>query len=352
MRAALDALEPYKVKSNKGFIRLDNNESFLNVVSQLSLNDLQRDFEINRYPSDAVEGLIQAYSQYIGFPASNILAGNGSDEWISLICQLAINPGDPIFVVDPDFSMYEKNALIMGANVYRVALNGDFSLPIDQLIADILKIKPKCLFLSNPNNPTGSFYSRGEIQSLTQAMKEIHGYLILDEAYIEFAGNSYCEFVLRNEHVIVLRTASKALGMAGLRLGFLLANDRIIENISRIKPPYNVNQLSAVLGARVLSRQDLIRESLIQQKEQIADLKSILEAFVNVNEKIILYPSQTNFFLVEMDQAKELYDFLYSKHIKIRYFGSGRLKNAIRISIGTKVEMAKLRQSLNEWSQM
>ncbi|MGV3489532.1 MAG: pyridoxal phosphate-dependent aminotransferase [Tuberibacillus sp.] len=351
MRSAIEALAPYRVKRNEGFTLLDNNENFLNLLSYVTLEDLKQKIAINRYPSDNVERLIEAYADYAGLPAKNILAGNGSDEWISLISQFALDPNDRVIVVEPDFSMYEKNALIMGAKVTTIPLNKDFSLPLNEMIQKIEELKPKCLFISNPCNPTGRYYTEREMDVLSSAMKGVGGYFILDEAYIEFAGASYADRAIDESHVIVLRTASKALGMAGLRLGFLIANEQLIEDISRIKPPYNVNQLSAVLGTALLERRDLLQASLNEQKHQIDELESILEDFANQNDGITVHPSRTNFFLVETEQAKALYEFLNERKIRIRYFGKGRLVNGLRISAGTKEEMESLRNSLTKWSQ-
>ena len=351
MRAAIEALTPYRVQSSAGFTLLDNNENFINLLSSISPEDFKQNIEINRYPSDNISRLTEAYARYIGLPAENILAGNGSDEWISLICQFVLDPGDYVALVDPDFSMYEKSAVIMGAYVVRIALNDDFSLPVEKIVRAIEEYQPKCLFLSNPCNPTGRFYTNDEINRLSSVMKDVGGYFILDEAYIEFAGRSYGDQAMKEKHVIVLRTASKALGMAGLRLGFFIANEELIRDVLRIKPPYNVNQLSSVLGANLLEKRDLIQKSLSEQKQQIEELRTVLYEFASKHKGVTVYPSQTNFFLIETEQAKALYEFLYEKSVRVRYFGQGRLKNGLRISAGTKEEMAILRHYLMEWSQ-
>ncbi|MFK4998314.1 aminotransferase class I/II-fold pyridoxal phosphate-dependent enzyme [Bacillus sp. N9] len=216
---------------------------------------------------------------------------------------------------------------------------------------EIQSKKPKLLFLSNPNNPTGQLYAEAEIEALIAELAQVGGLLILDEAYIDFAGESaFANKFLNYENLIILRTASKALGMAALRLGFLMANDRIISGISCIKPPYNVNTLSASLGTQLLEKPIVLDQFLLLQLEQIAELEGIMTEFAARTNDSELFPSYANFFLLKMDRAKQLADFLYERKIKIRFFDDESLK-AIRISAGTKEEHDRLRTALNEWSE-
>lgn len=351
MREKLKSLKPYKVKAEANdIIRLDSNEAFKSLLSNVDMTAVQETW-INRYPAESSEQLIEAYAHFSGFPEDNILPGNGSDEWIALICQYALDPGDKVLVLEPDFSMYAKNAMIMGADIEAIELNQDFTLPMEQVIQEIKEKKPSLFFLSNPNNPTGMLYPEHEIETLIDAMMEVGGLLVLDEAYIDFAGESAFEKrVLDYRNLIILRTASKALGMAALRLGFLIANDQIIEGISSIKPPYNVNTISAVIGTQLLKEVHLLDEFLLLQLEQIAELEDIMKKFAQKVEGSQLFPSRTNFFLMKLDYAKALSDYLYDRKIKVRCFDEPALK-AIRISAGTKEEHAKLRAALNEWSE-
>ena len=136
------------------------------------------------------------------------------------------------------------------------------------------------MFLSNPNNPTGRLYETEELEDVIEALKDVGGVFVLDEAYIDFAGDSaFAPRLLEYENLIILRTASKALGMAGLRLGFLMANDNIIEGISCIKPPYNVNKVSAQIGTQLLEKVDLLDQFLLLQLGQIAELEEIVTNF-------------------------------------------------------------------------
>lgn len=351
MRKSLQGMTPYKVKPEIGMIRLDNNEAFMSLLSSVDFENLQGTL-LNRYPAESSEALVEAYGRFASLPPENILPGNGSDEWISLICQYALEPGDQVLVLDPDFSMYEKNAVIMGASVSRIHLNDDFSLPLDVVRAEINKKQPKLMFLSNPNNPTGQLYSESEIEEVIAALKSVNGILVLDEAYMDFAGESpFAGRVCDYENLIILRTASKALGMAALRLGFLIANNRMIEGISSIKPPYNVNTVSAQIGTQLLEKPNLLDQFLLLQLEQIAELEDIVTDFVRRIDRAALYPSSANFFLIKLENPEALTDFLYKKKIKIRSF-TGESLQAVRISAGTKEEHEKLREALHEWSEM
>ena len=246
--------------------------------------------------------------------------------------------------------MYEKNAIIMGANVTRIQLNDDFSFPLERVKAEISRTKPSLMLLSNPNNPTGRLYETKELEEVIAALLDVGGMFILDEAYMDFAGDSvFAPRLFDYDNLIILRTASKALGMAGLRLGFLMANDRIIEGISCIKPPYNVNTVSALIGTQLLEKVDLLDQFLLMQLEQIAELEEIVTNFAEKIDGAILYPSSANYFLIKLKEAKALADFLYERGIKIRFF-TGELE-AVRISAGTEAEHEKLREALNEWSE-
>lgn len=351
MRKTLSGISPYQVKSEAGdIIRLDSNEAYTSLLSYVNFSELEKTL-INRYPDESTEALIEAYSRFSGFPQDNLLAGNGSDECITLICQYALDPGDTVMVLDPDFSMYEKNARIMGANVEKIALNADFSMPLSTVLDKIEQKKPKLFFLSSPNNPTGRQYEKEEIEQIIAAL-DVNGggILVLDEAYIDFAGESPFAPKLRNyKNLIILRTASKALGMAALRLGFLASNDSIIEGIGAVKPPYNVNTVSAQIGIQLLKKPELLDQFLIMQLAQIAELEDIMKELAASVEGSVLYPSSANFYLMKLNGAKALADFLYERKIKIRHFG-GSLA-AVRISAGTKNEHAKLRAALKEWSE-
>ncbi|MFD1707772.1 pyridoxal phosphate-dependent aminotransferase [Siminovitchia sediminis] len=351
MRKTLEGFLPYKVKSEQAdVIRLDSNEAFKSLLSYVDFTELEKTL-INRYPVESTEMLIEAYSKFSGFPVSSILAGNGSDECISLICQYALDPDDRVIVLNPDFSMYEKSARVMGAEVVTVQLNEDFSLPLDKLTEEIDRHQPKLLFLSNPNNPTGRLYENEEIEALIEAMKRAGGLFVLDEAYIDFAGESaFTKKVQDDENLIILRTASKALGMAALRVGFAIANKRLIEGISSVKTPYNVNTVSAQIATQLLKKPELLDQFLILQLEQIAELEDIMR---DLTEKIpgsVLYPSSANFFLLKWDRAKELAEYLYKRKIKIRLFNDDSLK-AVRVSAGTTDEHKKLQEALSDWSE-
>ncbi|GIN20819.1 pyridoxal phosphate-dependent aminotransferase [Siminovitchia fordii] len=350
MRKTLQGLIPYKVASEQAdVIRLDNNEAYTSLLSYIDFSELEQTL-LNRYPDKSTEALIEAYSKFSGYPAGNILAGNGSDECITLISQYSLDPGDSVIVLEPDFSMYEKNARVMGAKVATIQLNDDFSLPLEKIKADIQSLKPKLLFLSNPNNPTGRLYGKEEIEALIQSMNQAGGILVLDEAYMDFAGESaFAKKVIDYDNLIILRTASKALGMAALRLGFIIANDRIIEGITAVKPPYNVNTVSAQIGTQLLKKPELLDQFLIMQLAQIAELEEIMKEFTGRVPGSILYPSSTNFILMRTERAKDIADFLYERKIKIRLFDNGSLE-AVRVSAGTVEEHSKLKEALMNWS--
>lgn len=348
MRERIKSLKPYTVLSRDGYICLDSNESCVSWRDLVPESVLHPLVDFNRYPN-RTEELEKAYASYSGIPASRLTAGNGSDEWISLICQFALDPGDRVAILEPDFSMYEKGAAIMGADIIKVELNKDFTLPAEELKAVILERKTRIVFLSNPNNPSGKSYPNKVIEEIAKVLKTVGGYLVLDEAYIEFSSKpSFADLLPQHSNVIILRTASKALGLAALRLGFLAANEELVAQINKVKPPYNVNSFSAAAGACLLKEEQAIKRLIGIQKRQKKELEVILKDFSG-ETGAVLHPSDANFFLLESEHACELYEHLLGQKIKVRYFGTGRLSNGIRISPGTAEEHHLLQASLKKW---
>jgi histidinol-phosphate aminotransferase len=243
---------------------------------------------------------------------TNIFVGNGSDEIIHLIMLAFINKGDVVAYPHPSFAMYSVYSKIAGAVEIPVRLREDYNYDVDSFIKVIEKYQPKLVFLCNPNNPTGSVIEREDIIKIIQ---KSNGIVVVDEAYFEFYGNTIVDAINEFENLIVLRTLSKAFGLAGLRVGYAVANENILKYLNLVKSPYNINSLSQIIALKVL-RTDVLKERinyiLEERKRLIKELGKI--------PGVKVYPSKTNFILVKFKDADYVYKGLLERGILVRDF--------------------------------
>ncbi|MCB0309865.1 MAG: histidinol-phosphate transaminase [Bdellovibrionales bacterium] len=320
-------------------IRLDANE--------MPTSGLTAYTDLNRYPDGSNTELRSAYARLLGVSTESVFAGNGSDEAIKLLIEGFCRPGiDQIFVLQPSYGMYQVAADICGVASERFPLDAKFEPPFDRML-EAKNSATKICFICSPNNPTGNCFMRC---SLEQLITNFGGLVVIDEAYIEFAREkSTVELIQSYPNLVVLRTLSKAWGLAGLRVGFAVADSAVISLLQRIKAPYNLNCISQTLALEALRRVDETKrrvKDLIRERE---DLRSSLKGFSFVLE---VYPSEANFLLVRCDSAARLYEFLRSRGALVR----NRSKeygcdNCLRITIGSAQENSQLVENLLEYEK-
>lgn len=293
----------------------------------------------NRYPDIYCDKLRTALGNYVQKDYEMIAVGNGSDELISLILRALIGYGDRIMTVEPTFSMYTFYAKINGIKVLNFNLEDNFELDIVRLKKTLKTEKPKMLILCNPNNPTGSCI---DIEDIKELASDYDGYLMLDEAYYEFYGVSGIGLLENYKNVIVLRTLSKAFGLAGIRVGYVVASKKIIESIFAVKSPYNVNSLTQTAALKILEHIEEVKERV----ELIKNERERMYNQLNLVKNIMVYPSKANFLLMKSSDSGQISEKLKKKNIKIRYFENHGLKNFIRVSIGSREENDKFLEVL------
>ncbi|MBI5300681.1 MAG: histidinol-phosphate transaminase [Chloroflexi bacterium] len=299
--------------------------------------------------------LLPALARYVGVDASQLVVGNGGDELIDWIECAFLAPGDTIVNCPPTFEMYSHYAHIIGARVMDVPRRADFSIDVDaveRVISPLPNPPPsktgegrvgvKLLFLTNPNNPTGTPMPRADIERLLALPVMI----LLDEAYAEFGGETMVARVPTQPNLIILRTFSKWAGLAGLRVGYCVAHPRIADQLRRIKSPYNVNAAAIVAARASLDDVDYLRaniERIIAERERL----TIALASLGFLQPV---PSKTNFILCRVvgRDSLVLRDALASRGILIRAYKSGMLREYIRITVGTPEEDERLIQDLKE----
>jgi histidinol-phosphate aminotransferase len=343
-RPEIRTLQPYssaRMEAGGGQIMLNANESAWEPVGDAGAG-------CNRYPDPQPASLLQALANLYGVQREQLCVGRGSDEAIDLLVRAFCRAGqDAIVIQPPTFGMYAVSARIQNAAVIEVPLAQDFGLDSDALLAAITPAV-KLVFLCTPNNPSGKSIGRDDVERVAQALSG-KALLVVDEAYIEFSDQpSAIELINRYEHIAVLRTLSKAWALAGARIGTLIAHPDVIGLIRRIMPPYPLPTpcVAAALAALLPSGQNAAREHIAIVREQRAFMHDALSAVPGVREVL---PSDANFLAVRFDDAGAVYQRLQQAGIVVRDVRRyPKLQDALRITIGTPQENAKVLAVLNE----
>ncbi len=310
----------------------------------LDANENPNNTGLNRYPDPQQNKLKERLSDVKEIPAKNILLGNGSDEVLDLIFRAFCEPGiDDVITLPPTYGMYKVLADINNVGNKEVFLNHNFEPDVTAIMNQV-DTRTKIIFLCSPNNPSGNSFGT---ERMKQLLDDFKGLVVIDEAYIDFSKNeSWTKKLNEYPNLIVTQTFSKAFGMAGIRLGILYASEEIIQILNKIKPPYNVNQLTqdqALKGLVNISKIKSKVSDLLNEREPL--IKVLLE--VGFIKRV--YKSDANFILMEVDDANSRYDELLEKGIVVRNRSNQPLcKNCLRITIGTKEENQKLIQAIKE----
>ncbi len=317
-------------------IFLDANENSLGST-------LEKNF--HRYPDPLQKKLKEKISAIKKISIENIFVGNGSDEAIDLLIRAFCNPSkDNILIFPPTYGMYEVSAEINEIAINKILLTENFQLDTDAAKKGI-NSNTKIIFVCSPNNPTGNLLNEKDIEWL---LKSFDGIIVVDEAYIDFAGTpSWIKRLNEFPNIVVLQTLSKAWGLAGLRIGFAYASKEIIHVLNKIKPPYNVSEATQQLALQALHNENEAKEktcTLIQQKQRL------LKEFTAFDFIKKIYPSDANFILIKVNDAKKLYQYLITKNIVVRNRSSQPLcENSLRITIGTPQENEALLTALKNY---
>jgi len=290
---------------------------------------------LNRYPDPYQWRLKQILSKQKKVTISNILIGNGSDEIIDLVQRVFCEPGfDSVIICPPTYGMYEVYANINNINVINIPLDGDFQLNVEAIMSS----KAKILYLCSPNNPTGN-----SMKNLDYVIANFNGIVFLDEAYIDFSEQpSLVSKIDSYSNLIISQTFSKAHGLAAARIGIAYANETIIAALTKVKPPYNVSQLNQEAAIQSFANNENFKSNIKLLKSERENLKKLL---LDLDFVIKIYPSETNFLLVEMKNATLIYNTLIEQQIITRN-RSSVVKNTIRITIGTPRENQQLLYAL------
>ncbi len=310
----------------------------------LDANESPFENGINRYPDPRQRELKKAIARLKKVKKEHVFIGNGSDEVLDLLYRAFCEPRlDNVIVTAPSYGMYEVLAEINDVDCRRANLNADFSLNTDNILVKTDE-NTKLIFICSPNNPTGNTFDVGAIELLLENTKAL---VVLDEAYIDFSEKpGFLGKLLQYPGLVIVQTLSKAWGMAGIRLGLGFASEEIINVLDRIKPPYNINLLSQQQAlTRIENRKEVIEQIEVIRKEK-QKMKEALQQLPGVKK---VFPSDTNFLLVEMKNATAIYTKLLAKDIVVRNrSGILHCNECLRITIGTPEENRRLLTELKK----
>ncbi|MGN0569722.1 MAG: histidinol-phosphate transaminase [Candidatus Fimenecus sp.] len=337
-------LTPYEPISGDYEIRLDANESFLTVPENIAgeMAAALKTTALNRYPDPLAKDLVEGFAKYFNVPSDCVTAGNGSDEIISVIMNAFLQKGDKILTLEPDFSMYRFYGEIAECQCVKYQKNDDLSVDIDKVIELANKENIRIVIFSNPCNPTSCIVKRDEVRRL---IKSVSSFVVLDEAYMDFAEDESMLAEFENyDNLIILKTCSKALGSAALRLGFAVANKTLTNVIRAVKSPYNVNSVSQALGTVLFSHPEYIDEcikTVVASRDELYKGVKALENILLAIERV--FETHTNFVFLKVKNAAAVFDKMKSRGIIIRNMG-----DYLRITAGTKYENEKTLSTLKK----
>ena len=318
---------------------LDANESYIDPplwLEQAMLEVVART-DLKRYPDPMAAELCEAAASYYGVATENMTAGCGSDELISVLVTALIPQEGRLLLSEPDFGMYRFYAELREVVCVNAPRQGG-ALDMEALLAEAQD--GDCIIFSNPCNPTGQGITA---ERLLEFVQKAPCLVVADEAYMDFWDQSLAGAVRRLDNLIVLRTASKACGLAGLRLGFALAGERLTDILRAAKSPYNVSTLTQRLGTLFFRHPDYLRECAEQLRESARQLYRSLDRLTESSEDYAVTATLTNFVLLTCPEPQVLYEGLLAKGIRVR-----RLKTALRITGGTEEENAAVLSALRE----
>jgi histidinol-phosphate aminotransferase len=332
-------LAAYHVDETPVRIKLDAMENPYTMPDAVlrELAALVRKAPINLYPDPSGKKLKRAISTMWGMKPDQMILGNGSDELIQTII-LAF--GGPVLIPTPTFAMYDITSRALAQKVVSVPLNGEFDLDADMMIRKAKTARAKVIFLACPNNPTGNRFSDTVIRKI---LDKTNAAVVIDEAYYSFSGRSYLPLLKSYPNMIILRTLSK-IGFAGLRIGVLTASKQLVDELNKIRLPYNINNLSQSVATAVLKHQRVIDRQislLISERKRLYNALSQLSG-------VTAYPSETNFILMRTAvDASDIHKKLKQQGILIKNLSKpGPLKNCMRVTVGTPEENKEFLRTL------
>jgi len=298
---------------------------------------------LNNYPTLYSKELRKCISDYLNLNISyeQIIVGNGSDDVLGMLFSTFIKKGEVVLAAAPTFSMYRFFTKVAGGTYEHFSLrDSEFNYRSIKKMID--KLNPKIIILCSPNNPTGQIL---KTKTLLNILDTYSGILVIDEAYAEFAGSSFLKYINEYSNLVVTKTFSKAFGLAGIRLGYLVGSKELIQQVAKVLIPYNMNSITTLIGKLILKERELIKrrvDKIISEREKMF---AILSEYKNWT----VFPSSTNFIYIEGKEVKKFKNMLNNRGVKIRSFD--HIPPAVRITIGKPEQNKKVEQTFREFKK-
>jgi histidinol-phosphate aminotransferase len=341
IRPDVRALAAYHVPDASGFVKLDamENPYLLPEPLRAELGRRLADVALNRYPVPSYARLKEKIRDKLGVPAGfDVVLGNGSDELIAMLSVACARTGAKVLAPTPGFVMYAMSAKFAGLEFVGVPLKPDFSLDMPAMLEAIAVHKPAITYLAYPNNPTGNLFDASDIVAVLRAVGD-SGIVVVDEAYQPFAEASFMERLPEFGNMVVMRTVSK-LGLAGIRLGYMSAQEELLQQFDKVRPPYNVNVLTQAAAEFMLEHVDVLDAQAATLRQE----RSRLIAALTTLDHVEVFPSAANFLLVRVRHPRLTTDNVFSalvdRKVLVKNVGKmhSLLENCLRVTVSTPEE--------------
>jgi len=321
----------YKVEVNELPIFLARNENPYDIPIDIKREIVERLINTpwNRYPDSKALRLRRAMSEFIGLPMEQFLFGNGSGEIINIIANALLRPKDKVILTFPTFPLYPKIFLQKDLEIIYINLDEEFNIPWKE-IENYIEKDIKLIVFCNPNNPTGNLLLNTED---INRFRDFKGFILIDEAYYEFSGITFLPFLKMYPNLLILRTFSKAFSSAGVRLGYIMGNEKVIEYLENYRLPYNLNIFSQIAGEIVIKYWDLLKDRIEFIKRERDYMYKKMKEISNIT----VYPSFANFIFFTSELKEKIQENMINNGISLRDF-SKDVRNALRVTVGNEFE--------------
>ncbi len=335
MRHDVQSMHGYAVQPSAGMVKVDTMENPFQLPEPLrrALGERLAQVALNRYPAERGNVLRAALAAHAGMPEGcDIMLGNGSDELISMLALACDLPGATVLAPVPGFVMYELSAKLQGLKFVGVPTTPDFELDLPAMLAALREHQPAIVYLAYPNNPTANLWNDAAIDAIVDAAP---GLVVMDEAYQPFAARDSMHRLKRHPHVLLMRTMSK-FGLAGVRIGYLIARSELIAEVDKLRPPFNISVLNCEAAMFALEHAD----EYARQAAVIRDQREKLQAQLRELPGVQTFPSDANMILLRVPDAQRIFDGMKARGVLIKNVSGMHplLANCLRITVGTPEE--------------
>ena len=348
IRQDVKSMHAYAIQDSRGLLKLDAMENPFTLPPELqqTLGERLGRVAINRYPVQSSVDVVAALSTFVALPAGcKLILGNGSDELIDILSVACDVPGAVVLAPLPGFVMYEMSAKLRGLRFVGVPLTPDFALDEMAMLAAIEEHRPAITYVAYPNNPTANLFDDAVIDRIVAAVGRQQGLVVFDEAYQPFSSRSWMQRMVLHDHVLVMRTLSK-FGLAGVRLGYLCGHATLVDEIDKVRPPYNVSVLNAEATLFALEHQDEYARQAAMLRSERERLQAALRALPGVQP----FPSDANMILVRVPESKRAFEGMKARGVLVKNIAGLHplLDNCLRLTVGTPSENDRMMRALKE----